>query len=386
MKQDATLLQGGSYFHPSGKFIKADILLQNGKIKRISPNFDEGRCRKLDLHGRRIIPGFIDVHIQGAGGSDCQEGSAEALNTMSATLAREGTTSFLATTVMVPGENNEHLPAINEIMKHSLDGAHLLGTHLEGPFINPVKKGGIIPRAIGQSSPELFKKVLTLCGDSLKMMTIAPELEGNLDLIKELKKEGIIAAFGHSDADYEQTLAGIDAGISHITHLFNAMRPIHHREPGPLVALMETPGITAQVISDGKHIHPAVVRLAYNILGKDRITLITDGMSGLGLGDGYYEYIGRKYISENGTSRYPNGTLNGTTVGLNALTKRFCRFTGCAYEEAVAMGTSNPARLLGIYDSKGSIEEGKDADLVIIDSDNEVVTTFCSGRIAYTRE
>lgn len=382
MSQETLLIRGGYYYHPSARFIKGDILIDKGKIRQIGSGLKMD-CKTIQLEGEKIIPGFIDVHIQGAGGCDCMEGSQQALNTISGTLAREGTTSFLATTIMMPGEKNTHLPIINKAAKEPLEGAQLLGIHLEGPFINPIKKGGIIPAAIGKPSSELFQKVLSLCGDSLKMMTIAPEIEGNREIIRALKDKGIIAAFGHSDADYEQTRLGIDTGINHVTHLFNAMRPLHHREPGSLAALFESAEISAQIISDGQHIHPSVVKLAYRLLGKERCILITDGMSGLGLGDGHYEYIGQKYISENGTSRYPNGTLNGTTIGLLSLSERFCHFTGCTFEEVLPMGTLIPARLLGIDKSKGSIEEGKDADLVILDKENRVITTIAGGQIVY---
>jgi len=230
---------------------------------------------------------------------------------------------------------------------------------------------------------QTFDKILKVTGGRLKMMTIAPELGGSLEIIRRLVDCNIVASFAHSEADYEQTLEGIKAGISHVTHLFNAMSGVHHRSPGPLVAIFENEKVTAQLIADGVHIHPSVLRMAFEILGPGRVVLITDGMQAMGLPDGQYVYNGVEYESKNGAARYKDGTLIGTSLGLSELVKKLIRFTDCSLDVAVRTVTENPARLLCIEDRKGSIAVGKDADLVLLDDDLSVRTTIVGGRIVF---
>ena len=214
-----------------------------------------------------------------------------------------------------------------------------MGFHLEGPFINEKKKGGLDPASIYPASPEKLEEILEVTGDTLKMMTIAPELEGNLQIISELRKNNIIAAFAHSDANYAETKQGFEAGINHVTHIFNAMRSIHHREPGPIPAIFENENITVQIISDGHHINPAIVKMIYHIIGAERCVCITDGMQGIGLPEGKYIYNGREYISKDGAAKYSDGTLIGSTMSLLEIVFKFKEFTGCSLEEAVNSST-----------------------------------------------
>lgn len=215
------------------------------------------------------------------------------------------------------------------------------------------------------------------------MMTIAPELPDNQPIIRRLVKAGIIASFGHSNATYEQTLDGFEAGISHVTHLFNAMPSIHHRSPGPLIAIFQTKQVTAQLIADGVHIHPAVLKLTFEILGPNRIIPITDGMQAMGLGDGKFIYNGLEYESKNGTARYKDGTLIGTALGISQLLARLMDFTDCQLDVAIKTVTENPAKLLGLEDKKGAITPGKDADLVLLEPDCSVHTTIVAGKIVF---
>jgi N-acetylglucosamine-6-phosphate deacetylase len=217
------------------------------------------------------------------------------------------------------------------------------------------------------------------------MMTIAPEVDGGLEMINRLVDKGVIAAFGHSAAPYEQTLAGFKAGISHVTHLFNAMPSIHHRSPGPLVAIFQNEDVTVELIADGVHIHPSVLRLVVSTLGVERIVTITDGMQAIGLGDGEYEYNGLSYEARDGTARYKDGTLIGTATGLSDMLLRLMKFTGCSMADAVRTVTENPARAMGLWESKGSITEGKDADIVILDEEGTVEMTIVAGRIVYKK-
>jgi len=359
------------------------ILIEDGVITQIGDIVADAGCEVVDGRGRVAAPGFIDVHIQGAGGADILDGKVEALETISQTCARFGTTSFLATTVYKVNGDNEHLALAAEYSGRELGGANLAGIHLEGPFIASNKRGMIQPDCICPASMQTFDKILKVTGGRLKMMTIAPELDGSLEIIRRLMDSNIVASFAHSEANYEQTLEGIKAGISHVTHLFNAMSPVHHRSPGPLVAIFENEKVTAQLIADGVHIHPSVLRMAFEILGPERIVLITDGMQAMGLPDGQYVYNGVEYESKNGAARYKDGTLIGTALGLSELVKRLIRFTDCSLDVAVRTVTKNPARLLGIEERKGSIAVGKDADVVLLDDDLSVRTTIVGGRIVF---
>lgn len=256
---------------------------------------------------------------------------------------------------------------------------------MEGPFINIKKKGGLAPDSIYESFPNALEEIFEAAGNSLKMMTIAPELPGNLENIKSLRKHGAVASFAHSDATYEETIKGFEAGINHVTHIFNAMPPLHHRTPGPLTAIFENKEIPVQIISDGHHLHPSIVNLIYRLVGKERCICITDGMHGIGLPDGIYTYNGKQYESKDGAARYLDGTLIGSTMSLGNIALKFMEFTGCNLETAINTITKNPAKLLGIDDRKGAIEIGKDADLVLLDEDFSIFMTLVAGEIVYKK-
>jgi N-acetylglucosamine-6-phosphate deacetylase len=361
------------------------IFVENGIIVEIGQIDGDGDCDVLDAEGRIAAPGFIDVHIQGAGGADVLDGTEEALKAISQMCARYGTTSFLATTVYRADGDNGHLRLAAECTGSDLGGANLVGIHLEGPFIAENKKGMIQPGCICGPSMEILDKILDITGGKLAMMTVAPELDGGLEIIRRLLDTNVVASFAHSEADYEQMLAGIEAGISHSTHLFNAMSGVHHRAPGPLVAIFENENVTAQLIADGVHIHPAVLKFAFEILGPERIVLITDGMQAMGLPDGQYIYNGVEYESRDGAARYKDGTLIGTALGLSEMVKRLISFTGCGIDVAVRTVTENPAKVLGLVDRKGSIAVGKDADLVLLDEDLSVRVTIVGGKIVFEK-
>ena len=238
-----------------------------------------------------------------------------------------------------------------------------------------------MPDCICPPSLQVLDEILNITGGHLKIMTVTPEPPESLKIIRQLVEAKVIASFGHSAATYEQTLDGFEAGISHVTHLFNTMAPIHHRLPGPLVAIFETKNVTAQIIPDGVHIHPAVLRFAFEALGPNRIIPITDGTQALGLANGKYIYNGIEYESKDGTARYKDGTLIGTAMGLNQLLKKLINFTDCPLDVAIRAATENPAHLLGLENKKGSITAGKDADLVLLDEDLSVHTTIVAGKI-----
>ncbi len=360
------------------------VLVKNGKINRLDSLAVKTRTDQvIQAEGRCLAPGFIDVHIQGAGGADVLDNTEQALTTLAKTCARFGVTSYLATTVYKPGLDNTHLCLSARCVGRDLGGAALLGIHLEGPFIAQVKRGMIQPDCLCMPGPEILGKINDLCQGHLSMMTLAPELPGALDLVKALTAQGTVASLGHTNATYEQTLDGFDAGIHHVTHLFNAMKSLHHRDPGPLTAIFNHDSVTVQVIPDGVHIQPPVLELALSRLGHDRVVLITDGMQALGLPEGKYVYNNLDYVSSGGTARYHDGTLIGTAVGLSELVKRTITLTGCSVQAAIDMVTKNPARLLGLDHRKGTIQVGMDADLVLLNPDLSVHTTCVAGQVVY---
>ncbi len=361
---------------------RVDIAIQGGRIAAIG-NLDASAVKVLDAQGRLVLPGFIDLHIQGAGGADVLDATPEALQTMSRTLARLGTTSFLATTVIFPDGDNRHLTLAAQAMQEDLGGARVLGIHLEGPYINALKKGGLDPRCIYDTHTRNLDAVLNACGGALKMMTIAPELPGNLDLIHGLLHNGVVPSLGHTNATLAEARAGLDAGIPHVTHIFNAMAGLSHREPGPLLAVFEHPEVTAQIISDGVHVHPGMVRLLRRLIGVERCIPITDGVQAIGLPEGRYVYNGRDYESRNGTARYPDGTLIGSALSMAEIVWRFAEYSGCSFEAAVAAGTAQAARVLGLEKRKGRIAMGMDADLVILNEDRSIRATLVAGNLVW---
>jgi len=378
------LITNATLYDGAGTDSPCDVLVTDGTIEQIgemSPSVCADRV--LDAKGHILAPGLIDVHIQGAGGADTLDATPEALEAISKTCARFGVTGFLATTVYMPGQENRHLTVAADCVDRDLGGARLLGIHLESPFISPEKRGMIQPECITSPSPAILEEIYKLTGETLKMMVIAPELPGSIEIIKTLTDRGTVACLGHSAAAYDDARRGFEAGISHITHLFNAMPSLHHRAPGPLGAIFETDSITCQVITDGVHIHPSIVRLAYAALGADRFVTITDGIQALGLPDGKYVYNGVEYEARDGAARYADGTLIGTALGLNHMLARLTDFTGCSRIEAVNTATRNAAAVLGLQDAKGTIETGKDADLVLLNKDWSVHATIVGGTVVY---
>lgn len=361
------------------------VFLSDGTISRIDiANAPlPGTETVIDAQGRLLSPGLIDVHIQGAGGADILDGTDEAFRSIATTCARYGVTSFLATTVYRPHGDNRHCEAAANACNTDLGGARMIGLHLEGPFISTKKQGMIQSDGVGVADRATFDAIFGCVKDTLTIMTIAPELPGSLELIREFRKRKVVCALAHSAADYEQAKAGIEAGISQATHLFNAMASIHHRAPGPVPAILETTSVMAQVIPDCVHVHPSILRMIWPTLGPDRFISITDGVRALGLPDGTYEYNGLSFESRDGAARYHDGTLIGTAVGLSVLVKRLAAAVGCTTDEALLTATKTAARSIGIDAQKGEIAVGKDADLVIFDDDLAVWKTIVGGKVVY---
>ncbi|MCP8969874.1 N-acetylglucosamine-6-phosphate deacetylase [Ectobacillus ponti] len=381
------VIQGPFIYTEAGVLSNGFAVVEDGRIARIGTGTYDGRDRHIFSFppDYSLVPGRIDLHIHGAAGADAMDATEESLRTIAAALPQEGTTSFLAATM------TQHKESIAAALRNAggfrpIDGeAELLGVHLEGPFLHPQRAGAQPADAILEPDLELFQEWQQLAGGSIRLVTLAPERKGGLELVRYLKEQGIVVSIGHSDATYEEAVAAMQAGASHVTHLFNGMCGMHHREPGLLGAALLREELYAEMIADGIHIHPEMVKLAWLQKGTDKIVLITDAMRAKGLPDGMYKLGGQDVRVLEGRAALSDGTLAGSVLRMDQAVRNMLVFTGCTLGDAVRMSSENPARQLGVFARKGSIAAGKDADLVVLNERHEVVMTWCRGYLSYER-
>lgn len=330
-----------------------------------------------------LTPGFIDVHIHGAYGHDVMDGTQDALIAISHALAAEGVTGFLATTMTADDERIETvLKVIAEMLPNS-QGAAILGVHLEGPFIAKDKMGAQCKGRERLPDTALMQHWQKCAQGAIKWVTLAPELPNALELIKLLREMHVIASVGHTNATYAETRAAIKAGCSQATHLFNAMRGIHQREPGAVGALLLSDEVIAELIVDDIHLHPAIVELAWQLKGKDRLLLVTDAMRAKCLGDGEYDLGGQRVDVRAGRATLADGTLAGSLLRMPQALKNMVQFSHCTLADAISMVTENPARILKLDARKGAISVGQDADLVVMNASLDVALTMREGRVVF---
>lgn len=359
---------------------KGSVLINNGKIQKINPTKMESQ-EIIDGKGLYLSPGFIDVHIHGAGGCDTMDGEEKSLNTISKLIARYGTTSFLPTTMTCSIEDiNKAIENINTCMQKGTEGAQILGVHLEGPFINPAMIGAQNPSYIEKPSIATFNAMVGEHINVIKCITLAPELEGSLELIEYLNSLGIVISIGHSRATYAEALAGIRKGIGHSTHLFNAMTPLNHREPGIVGAIFDT-DITTETISDGIHISYPALRIAYKQKSFEKVLLITDAMMACGMKEGEYSLGGQEVFVKDGAARLKKGNLAGSILTLDKAIRNVYKNCNCELYDVVKMATYNGAVHCGVQHNKGLIKEGYDADLVLFDDDINVYKVIIGGKL-----
>ncbi|GGH84773.1 N-acetylglucosamine-6-phosphate deacetylase [Pullulanibacillus pueri] len=362
------------------------LLIREGQILEVGSNEAEliSRAdRVIDGMGQLLIPGMIDVHIHGAEGRDMMDGTIESIETVSRVCAQTGCTSFLATSVSSSLE--DLLKMISNVAQvvDQEPGALIAGIHIEGPYLNEKRKGMQNERFLRHPDLDEMQLILEKAGSLVRMVTLAPELPGGLALTKYLKEKEIIAAVAHSDATYEEALQAFQVGATHVTHCCNGMRPIHHREPGIILAAFEDERVSVQAIVDGIHLHPAMVRLLYREKGPDHMVLITDALQAMGMGDGTYLFGGHQVNVSQGVATLADGTLASSTVTMNEALRKTVE-AGVAFPDAIMMATETPAKLLGLVD-KGRIESGADADLVLMNEDFEVIWTMVGGKLVYQR-
>jgi N-acetylglucosamine-6-phosphate deacetylase len=356
------------------------IGIDNKKIVKIKANLTDSDTVLMDAMGMIVAPGLIDTHVHGAGGANPTDGKEASLHMMAKTLCRMGTTSFTATTFYFQNSDNAHLQMMGSTATGEKE-ADCLGMHTEGPFINPVKKGGIAADCLAIPDRETLSDLLIKTRGKLAIMTIAPELPWNDNVIQQCKEFGIVGSFGHSYATAAEAVKGFDLGLSLVTHLNNAMRKYDQDEQTPFQAIVDSDAYV-QMISDGVHLKENDIQYFYERFGAGRIVLITDGIESCGLPDGEYDFKGIKYRSENGLAFYADGSgMIGTSLSLFEIMMRFKNFTGCGLYEAIRCATENPARCLGIDDKKGFIQPGFDADLIVIDDRDQLTHVIKSGKI-----
>ena len=379
----------GRVMTPDRVILDGVVLVEGTRImdvgSRAAVQFSRDEFEVLD-HSRHLLsPGFIDVHIHGAMGRDVMEGTTEALEAISRFLAAHGTTSFLATTVTAsPIATLQAVEALGRQVDRPLPGARLLGLHLEGPFINPEKRGAHSARHIRPPSTLILEQLLARSGHRVKLITLAPEVEGSLELIRFARSRGVVVSLGHSNATLEETMAAVDLGAGNATHLFNAMRSFSHRDPGILGAVLTTPRIRAELIADGVHVSPAAVDLCLRCKGAGRILLISDAVSATGMPEGQYRLADMEITLSEGVCRTPDGTLAGSILTQDQALRNMVRWSGLPVHTVLGMLTRNPAQSLGIASGKGTLAPGHDADMVLLDQDLRVHTTIVQGEVSHT--
>jgi N-acetylglucosamine-6-phosphate deacetylase len=383
----------GRIFTPTEDIPDGVILIDGHRILKIGPR-EKIQIPKtapvIDDRDRLVVPGLVDMHIHGAGGRDLMEGTPDAVAAVAQFLARHGVTSFLATTVTA--RLNRTLSAVEGLAKtvsasvlsqggsEKVPGAQPLGIHFEGPFISQVRRGAHPASQIRKPSIEIAERLLDAAGNSAKVVVVAPELPRALELLKFFRGRGLRVGLGHSDATFDETTRAVDAGATHGTHCYNAMRPFTHHEPGILGALLTDDRVSAELIADGVHVEPAAVRLLARSKGLERVILVSDAVSAAGMPDGKYRLGGFPVIVTGGICRTEDGALAGSTATLDATVRNLAAFTGASFRSCVACATLNPARLLGIEKQKGVIAAGADADLVVLDKNHYVTQTYVRGR------
>lgn len=359
------------------------ILIENGKIIQIAEGEYQGDLTTIDVKGQHVLPGFIDIHMHGGYGEDAMDASFEGLKHLSESLLSEGTTSFLATTMTQSDENI--IKALKNIVDYqeqqdSLNAASIVGVHLEGPFISEYKVGAQNPAYVQRPSVEKVQQFQEIANNQIKVMTFAPEVEGADETLSTLHDQ-INFSIGHTVATFDEVNEAVAQGAKHVTHLYNAGTPFEHRNPGLSGAAWINDDLSTESIVDGIHSHPASVKIAYKQKGNKRFFLITDAMRAKGMPDGEYDLGGQNVVVKGSEARLASGALAGSILKMNEGLKNLIAYTGASLDDLWRVTSLNQAIALKIEGDKGSIAIGKDADIVVVDDDIQVLTTIKSGKV-----
>ena len=373
------ILKNAEVFNGDFEKIRADVKIDGEKISKIG-NFssEDG----LDLTGLVVMPGLIDIHIHGCGGADTGDATPEALETMSQTLVKNGVTSFCPASMTLSFEELTKIFANIDAMKDKVGGAYIHGANMEGPYIAMSKKGAQNPLYVRNPDKEEFKKLYEGCNGAIRVVDIAPECDGGDEFIKEIQPICPVS-IAHTDAGYDEAVHAIELGVRHITHLFNAQSGLHHRTPGVVGAAYDVGranGVRADLICDGFHIHPATLRIAFREMGEDGTVIISDSMKAAGCPDGDYDLGGQPVYVRDGKALLADGTIAASTSNVYKELKNVISF-GIPEKQAVKSATINPAKAIRVDDKTGSIEEGKLADILVVDKDYNIKLVIVKGEI-----
>ena len=369
------IIKNARILNGSFAFEHADVEVANGLIRRIGRNL-EG-LGVFDAQGLTVLPGLVDIHTHGCIGSDACDADPEGYRKMALHYAREGVTSFLFTTMTLPvPELVRILRTIASYIGQQDAGAYAYGVNLEGPFLNSRKKGAQRAQDFIAPSLALFDEFNRAAQGQIRILALAPELPGAQELIESLSREAVVS-IAHTDADYEQACRAITAGATHITHMFNAMNPFLHREPGVIGAAFDL-GATFELICDGNHIAPSVIRAAFRLGGSDKVVLVSDSIRAAGLASGTYSLGGQSVIVKDGRAMLADGTIAGSSTSLIQCVRNAISY-GIPYEDAVKAASENPARVIGVAGTTGSIREGNYADLLIVDEELRIQAVYARG-------
>ena len=381
-----TLVHAGRAFTPQGELPDAAILFRDGVIESVGPRSGvtlPAGATEVVAKDQIAAPGFVDVHIHGAGGHDVMEGSADALSVVSKSLASRGTTSYLATTVTANPDvivsSTAGIARYISTQYASGDArADVLGVHFEGPFISPVRRGVHPVKWIAPPSADLLQKFIDAADGHAQLITIAPELMGAIPCIDAAHKAGMVVGIGHSDATYEQARVAIARGAHHAIHVFNAMRPFSHRDTGIIGAVLTSPEVSAELIADGVHVDEAAMRILLQAKGAGGTILVSDGISATGMPDGKYMLGEFEVTVSGGVCRNADGNLAGSTLTLDRALRNIVGL-GAPLGDALRMLTLNPATLLGLEYKKGALRSGADADLLLLREDLHLAKVYTRG-------
>jgi N-acetylglucosamine-6-phosphate deacetylase len=380
------VISGGTIVTPHQVLADHSLVLEAGKVAGILPGLASQRndAQEIDATGLWVVPGLIDLHVHGSLGHDVMDATPEALRGMARFFASHGVTSYLATTLAASREATQAALANAARVPSPSDGAQHLGVHLEGPYLHPKHAGAQPLTHLREPDRHEFEDWLRIGG--VRLITLAPELPGAIELIDQGVADGIEFAVGHSGASYEQVIEAADHGLRQSTHTFNGMLGIHHRTPGTVGAILTDDRIYAQVIPDGIHLHPAIFKLLVRVKGPGRTILITDAVCATGLADGKFDLGGQTISVRQGVCRTPAGGLAGSTLTLETGLRNAMQFAGLSLPQALPMVTSVPAEAMGLQGQKGSLVPGADADVVLLDPDLKVRLTIIGGKVVHVAD
>lgn len=376
------IVGGYVYRYEKRRLERKNLCMEEGKITKIcSPSEEIPEGDIFDVKGKAVVPGFIDVHTHGGQGVDVNAATKEDFQKIGHFFAEQGTTTWLCSILTDTKEQTEKV--IGEMLKHQEDHencADLLGIHLEGPFLSVEFKGAMPESLLREADIELLKKYQKKAKGKIRYITVSPEVEGIPEAISQIRDMGITVAIGHSGADYETSMECIKNGATACTHTCNAMKLFHQHFPAIMGAVLESDKVYCEAICDGRHLHPGSVRMILKAKGYDKVVAVTDSIMASGLPDGEYKLGVNDVIVKDGDAKLPNGVRAGSTLTTGTALKRLIEFTGESMEDVLPLLTMNPAKLIHAEEHIGSLEVGKDADILILDDDNNVETTFVKGK------